>query len=355
MIIETWCRLRAGMTAFALLATMVAGSTSELRADEVRLKLHTYVPLSVPPMQHLLKPWADHLSQASGGKLKIDIYPLMQLGGRQPQLVDQVKDGVVDMVWTLLGATPGRFPRTEVFELPFTHRSTLATNLALRDMLPKELADDFKDYKILLLHVHAGNAIHMKDAAVERFDQFKLKKIRSPGQISTEMLEAIGATPIATTLTDVSSMMSRGVIDGALLPFDVLPSIKLNSLVRYHVLMAGDQRPTTAVFMLAMNKKSYESLSPDLQKLIDDSTGIEMSKKAAEVMDRFDQLGMKASKDGGATFITLSAEETAKVRQASESVVAAWAKKLDAAGGNAQQVLSRAQELGAKYSPKAGQ
>lgn len=330
-------------------------TSDQARADETRLKLHTYVPLGVPPMAHLIKPWTDELAKASNGQLKIDIYPLMQLGGRQPQLVDQVKDGVVDLVWTLLGATPGRFPRTEVFELPFTHKSALATNLALRDMLPQELAGDFADYKILLLHVHAGNAIHMKDQALEKLEDFKLKKIRSPGQISTEFLESIGSTPIATTLTDVSSMMSRGVMDGALLPFDVLPSIKLNSLVRYHVLMAGDQRPTTAVFMLAMNKKKYEALAPELRKLIDDTTGIDMSKKAAEVMDRFDQLGIKAAKDSGAKLITLSAAETDKVKHAAEPVVAAWMKKLSGAGVDAKAILARSQELGEKYATKASQ
>lgn len=319
-------------------------------AQEVRLKLHTYVPLSVPPMQHLIQPWAAELAEKSGGRLKIDIYPMMQLGGRQPQLIEQVKDGVVEMVWTILGATPGRFARTEVFELPFVHRSTLATNLALRDMLPKELAADFTEFKPLLLHVHAGNALHMGKRSIESLDDFRSKKIRSPGQTSTEFLSAVGASPIATTLTDVSSMMSRGVLDGAMLPFDVLPAIKLYDMVDHHVLMNEDRRPTTAVFMLAINTKSYESLPPDLRELIDTSMTEAMSVKAAEVMARFDRMGMELAQKGKAKIVTLSPEETRRVVEASEPVIQRWSQRLDALGADSGALLKRSHELGEKYS-----
>lgn len=340
------CRLALG--GIVGLACATAG------AQEVRLKLHTYSPMGVPPIQHVIKPWAEELAEKSGGRIKVDIYPMMQLGGRQGQLIEQVKDGVVELVWTILGATPGRFARTEVFELPFVHRNTLASNLALREMLPKELAADFTDFKPLNLHVHAGNALHMRKNSIESLADFKNRKIRSPGQTSTEFLSAVEASPIATTLTDVSSMMSRGVLDGAMLPFDVLPAIKLYDMVDYHIVMDGDRRPTTAVFMLAMNTKSYEALPADLRELIDTTTGEVMSLKMAEVFDRFDRMGLELAGKHDAKVVTLSAEETSRVMQASEPVIQNWIERMNKDQVDAQALLQRSRDLGEKYA-KQGQ
>ncbi|MAL01655.1 MAG: hypothetical protein CL536_05850 [Alcaligenaceae bacterium] len=341
-------------TASCLAFTLATGfGVSTATADETyRLKLHTYVPLGVPPMQHLILPWAEELNKKSDGRLKIDVYPMMQLGGRQPQLIEQVKDGVVDMVWTILGATPGRFVRSEVFELPFVHRNTTATNLALREMLSNELAADFPDFKTLMLHVHAGNALHMRDTPLETLEDFKNKKIRSPGQTSTEFLSAVDMSPIATTLTDISSMMSRGVLDGAMLPFDVLPAIKLYDMVDYHVMMDQDRRPTTAIFMLAINPKSYEKLPEDLRALIDTSMTEEMAVKAAEVFDRFDQLGIDLVSKGDGQIITLSPKETERVIKASEPVVERWRQRIKDSGGDADKLLQRSHDLSEKYTKK---
>ncbi|MCK5167258.1 MAG: C4-dicarboxylate ABC transporter, partial [Rhodospirillaceae bacterium] len=144
-------------TAMGILALGLAGGISKTsKAEEqITLKLHHFMP----PVSHthmtMLIPWAEKVMKESGGRLKIDIYPAMQLGGRPPQLADQARDGVVDIIWTLPGYTPGRFTKTEVFELPFIHTNTTATNLALNKYVQKH-GDEFKDYKLISIFVHAG-------------------------------------------------------------------------------------------------------------------------------------------------------------------------------------------------------
>ena len=73
------------------------------QAPQVTLKMHHFLgPLSNGHAK-LLAPWAKQVEADSGGRIKIDIYPAMQLGGAPPQLYDQARDGVVDLVWHLLG------------------------------------------------------------------------------------------------------------------------------------------------------------------------------------------------------------------------------------------------------------
>ncbi len=117
----------------------------------------------------MLEPFAERIFKDSDGRVKIDIYPAMSLGGAPPQLVRQVADGVVDIIWTVNGYTPSLFPRSEVFELPTIFTNDIkATNLAMRDMFDQYLADEFKDVHVLWLHVHAGQAIQMADKLVRK-------------------------------------------------------------------------------------------------------------------------------------------------------------------------------------------
>jgi len=98
----------------------------------------------------MLEPWAKQIEEKTGGRVKIDIYPAMSLGGKPPQLIKQARDGVVDIVWTVNGYTPGLFPQTEVFELPFIHTNDpRATNLAMREMFDEYLAEEYAGTKVL--------------------------------------------------------------------------------------------------------------------------------------------------------------------------------------------------------------
>ena len=124
-----------------ILALTLLGLSTPVSAQPITLKLSHFVPPVAPPHATFLAPWAEKVEKASGGRLKIQIYPSMQLGGTPPQLVDQIKDGVVDIGWTLPGYNAGRFPRTEVMEVPFLHTNALGTTLALQDYFEKHLQD----------------------------------------------------------------------------------------------------------------------------------------------------------------------------------------------------------------------
>ena len=157
---------------------------------EVTLKVHHFLPPVSHQHKNMLVPWAERIGKESNGRIKVEVYGSMQLGGKPPQLADQARDGVVDIVWTLPGYTPGRFVRTEVFELPFIHSNTKATTLAITEFVQKH-GEDFTDYKLLAIHVHAGQVFHSHEPIRTAAD-LKGLKIRTPTRTGAWMIEAMG-------------------------------------------------------------------------------------------------------------------------------------------------------------------
>ena len=108
------------------------------------LRLHHFLPAVSNVHRFFLQPWAQKVAAESNGRLKIQIFPAMQLGGAPPQLFDQARDGVADIIWTLPGNTPGRFPKIEVFELPFvSHKRAIVNCLAIQEFADAQLRDEF--------------------------------------------------------------------------------------------------------------------------------------------------------------------------------------------------------------------
>ncbi len=340
------------LTAIGALFVAVALSAGSAAAQQVTLRLHTLIPPPANPYKTFLKPWAEKVAKASGGKLKVQIYPSMQLGGKPPQLVDQVRDGVVDIVWTLPGYTAGRFPKLEVFELPFVHVDPLSSTLALQDFQKKHLKDEFKDYKVLLLHVHAGSMFMTKGKAITKLSDVKGLMIRTATRAGGWYLKSIGAVPIGAPLPQIPQMLSKGVIEGAMLPFEIAPAIKMQELATHFTQLSGRQpRMNTSTFGLLMNKASYAKLPNDLKKVIDDNSGGNIARWVGqnwadiEVPARKVMESKKKNK-----FHMMPASEVAKMKAAAKPAIDRWLKQMKAKGVDGTALLADARALIAKYS-----
>ncbi len=242
-------------------------------AQEVTLRLHTFLPPVSNPVKNFMVPWAKKIEKDSKGRIKVQIYPSMQLGGKPTQLLQQVRDGVVDIVWTLPGFTPGVMPKLEIFELPFLHRNTCSTVLALQDYVDKNMKKDFEPYHMLGVHTHAG-ALFMTKEPIKTVEDFKGRKLRSYSRTNAWILEALGATPLQVSLPELVPMMNKGTVSGSILPYEIAPAVKMQDLANYFTTLAPPQpRLSVAIFTLLMNKKKYESLPPDLKKVIDENSG----------------------------------------------------------------------------------
>jgi TRAP-type C4-dicarboxylate transport system substrate-binding protein len=338
------------LRAVAAISLGTLGAISSASAQEVTLRLHQFLPAQANVPTNLLHPWADRVEAASNGRIRIERYPAMQLGGTPPQLIDQAQDGVVDIVWTLPGYTPGRFPTTEVFELPFIMTNAKATSMAYWDMFEEHMKDgEFAGVHMIATWVHGPGVIHARKP-VEKLDDLKGMKLRAPSRIVNTLLGQLGATPVGMPVPAVTEALSRGVIDGAVVPWEVAPSVKIEELVTHHTEFAEGEALYTATFVLAMNKARYDALPDDLKKVIDDNSGRELSGLFGWTQEHYDGPARQLAVDRGNTIIRLDAEATAAWKEASQPVIEGWIGEMNGRGLDGRALVDEARALIAKYT-----
>ena len=317
--------------------------------DVVTLKLHHFLPPVSNGHAKMLAPWAKKVEADSQGKLKIEIFPSMQLGGTPPQLYDQARDGVADIVWTLPGSTPGRFPTTEVMELPFIGAQRGIVNArAGQEFADAYLKDEVKDIKLLSYWAHDAGHIHATKQ-IKTMEDLKGLKLRNPTRLAGEALKALGATSVGMPVPQVPESLAQKVIDGAVVPWEVVPAIKVQELVKFHTEILGSPALYTASFFLAMNKGKYDGLAPDLKAIIDKNSGLAFAELAGNMWDteavRVRDLVVKR----GNTITVLAADEKARWIKATEPVYGAWIEQVKAKGLDGPKLIETAKALVAKH------
>lgn len=339
-----------GYAAGVAIAALSAGFTATTAAaQEVTLKLHQFLPAQANVPKLILDVWAANVERDSGGRIKVDSYPSMQLGGRPPELMDQAIDGVADIIWTVVGYTPGRFPSTEVFELPFMMTDARAVSRAYWEMFEKHWKDtEFQDVHILGTWVHGPGMIHTKEPVVSAAD-LQGMKIRGGSRSVNALLTKLGATPVGMPVPAVSEALSKGVIDGTTIPWEVTSALKVPELVSNHTEFSGAAL-YTLTFVLAMNKEKYESLPDDLKKVIDDNSGLEFSVFAGGTQADADGPSRQIAVDMGNNIITLDAAQTQEWRDLAQPIYDEWIADMDSKGKDGQALIDEARALIAKYS-----
>lgn len=320
-------------------------------AAPVTLKVAHFLPTSSNFHQFVLLPWCEKISKESGGNLKCQIYPSMQLGGTPAQLFDQVRDGVADVVWSLPTYQAGRFTKSEVFELPFLVKSSEKGSQAMWDYIHKNAMDEFKGTKLLFTHLHDGNQMHFGSKSVKNLEELKGLKLRAPSRIGSKTLAALGAVPVQMPAPAVPESISKSVVDGASIPWEVTTAFKLQEICKTHTETAPNQaKHANSIFVLAMNQNRYNSLPPELKKVIDNNSGLETSKWAGKTFDSFTAMARKIAVDRKNTFNVLTDAEYKRWVKATENVDDGWIKEVEAKGGNGKALLDDARAFLKKYN-----
>ena len=319
------------------------------QTPQVTLKLHHFLPPVSNVHRHLWMPWVKTVETESGGRIKIDIYPSMQLGGSQPQLYDQARDGVVDIIWTVLGTMPGRFPATEVFELPFVAAKLGEPNAkAVQEFSETVAKDEFKEVHPLAVWAHDHGLIHT-NKAIKVMDDLKGLKLRSPTRLAGEALKALGAIGIPLPIPQLSESLAQRVLDGCVIPWEVVPAVKVHELLKFHTEIPGSPTLYTTTFILAMNKAKYESIPADLKKILDAHSGQPLAAAAGKMWDDQAKNVEDMVRKRGNTVSAISPEEAARWRKATEPVIEAWLKQVKDRGVDGGRLLDTARALVAKY------
>lgn len=341
--------IRRGFLKSVAVAALMAGVPGVASAQEVTLTLHQFLPPVATVPAKILKPWGERVEAASDGRIKIDHFDAMSLGGKPPELIDQAIDGVADIIMTVVGYTPGRYPKTEVFELPFMMTNPVATSKAFQDLVETDLQDgEYSDVKVLGAWVHGPGVIHT-DKPVNSVDDLAGVKMRGPTRVINDMLKELGAVPVGMPLPAIPEALSKGVVNGTVIPWEVTPAIRASELVSNHTEFSGDEAIYTATIIMVMNKAKYESLPDDLKAVIDAESGMKLAEFASQVMWDADAPAREIAVGNGNNIIELSAEEVGRFKDKAKPVTERWIADMESKGIDGQALIEQAKGLIEKH------
>lgn len=331
------------LAASALALGLAAGAAA---AQDIQLKLHHFLSPKAPAHAQMLEPWAKRINEATDGRVSIEIFPSMTLGGKPPQLPRQARDGVVDLVWIVNAYAAGAFPRTEVFELPGVHQGdNAAVNKAMLAMYDDYLAEDFQGVVPMFQHVHQGQAMQMASDEIRSPADLEGKKIRIPSRTGSWVLEALGASPVQTAVGEIPVALSKKVIDGALIPWEIIPALKIHEVTDYQIEGPGGKRLGTTSFSVLMNEDRWNSLPEDIQAIFREVSDEAWHAEVGEVWAAADAHGIDVATAAGNTHIQLTEEEWAAFEERTAPVVERWIEDMATQGIDGRALYDRAVEL----------
>lgn len=329
--------LRATGAATAIAVGLLGASFASAQTE---LRLHTFVGPGHIIFTNILEPLAAEIAEKSGGELTLSLYPSMQLGGGAPQLIRQAYEGTVDMVFSLPGYTSPQFPRTQMIELPGLSEDGVASTTLMWELLENgHLDPEFDGLKVLALWAADDAGIYTRERPIRSMEDISGMILRSPSAAQAGQIEALGGTPVAMPITELYPQLERGVIDGAMVPFTTILDFRMHEVANYYTLTGPIFGRSQ--FTVVMNEGSYNNLSAEHQAIIDELTGIELSRRATEAyLARADESVEFVRNDPSKEVIEFSAEEQARILEALSPIYAEWAAEMEAQGIDGRALLA---------------
>lgn len=334
----------------ALAAAVIAAGAIALAvpaaAQEFTFRLHSFgSPTSLDHTAHLDR-WAEAVEADSGGRIDIEVYPAMQLGGRASDLVQQLEDGVVDIIWTLPGFTPGRFPGTQGLELPFMNTGKSATmSPAAMEFVLNHLQKEFEGIKVISVHATDASLVHTIDEPIDSLEDFRGKRLRVAGRFIGEAVKGLGATPVGIAFPEVYEALSRNQVDGMLINWAITQPMRFYEVTSYHT----DYPLYQSMLMTLMRQDAYDSLPDDLKAVIDKHSGTEYATRMGEIWDTATEPARQAAIEHGNTIVTLSDEEVARWKEAVQPAYDAWIQTMNELGHDGEALFATLQEITARH------
>lgn len=246
-------------------------------------------------------PWAKKIEDESNGRIKIEIYPSATLS-KPGVTYDAAAKGIVDIGMQAQGYTAGRFPLTQIVELPGITNTAQQQSCILHKLYDDgTLAKEYEDTHLLALIGTGQGALHTVDKPIRTPADMKGLRIRQPSAVASHIIEATGAAAIGIPASDTYTSLQRGVIDGLSFTWQPIQAFRLDELLNTHTNIPF----YNSTFVLTMNKDKYNSLPDDLKKIIDDNSGALLAAKVAKVFDESNTKAMVAAEAKGDVMIDI--------------------------------------------------
>jgi TRAP-type C4-dicarboxylate transport system substrate-binding protein len=301
------------------IAASIVLLTTAAKAETITLKLSHFVP-PVHAFHKWVVKWTEKIEKESGGRLKFEIYPNGQLVGPPNRQFDAARNGITDIAWCLHGVTPGRYPMTELANLPFSWPSS-GVDLAemgkrMTELAPKYLAAEHKGLHILFMNMANPIVVWSKEP-IHTVADYKGKKIRYASITNKQLLEAMGAVPMLIPPPESQDALAKGIAEGATFPYEAGFAYKLNTVVPYAI----EPPLASATFAMVMNPAKYKSLPPDLRAILDKEAGVAGAMSFGKEWQDFEKFARGVFVKKGLKIITMPPEEVAKMKALSKPII----------------------------------
>lgn len=306
------------LTTMAAAAALMAGMASQPSAETLRIS--TFVPPN-HTFNKALAAWGEELRKASGGELEVEIFPAGQLGP-PPRQFDLARTGGADIAVVLHGATPGRFPLTELAGLPLVHPSagldSAITSRRLTELAPEFLAEEHAGTRILWMAVTPPLKLHFTRTDPSDLSAIRGLRLRYAGVVWQKIIEALGASPVPVPPAETADAMRRGIVDGASFPYEATRSFDLAPVTRYSL----EPGLASATFAVVMGDHAWARLKPEHRELIAATTGPDRAEWYGRMWDESEKEGRQYMLDGGVTIVTMDEAKLAMLREAFAGIIA---------------------------------
>ena len=326
-----------GVFVLCFVTLLLTAGMAEARTIELKFA-HAFSPRHTMQVK-VFEPWAEKIGKETNGQVKVTFFPGGALG-KTPDHYDLAEKGIADIIYILHDYTPGRFPMTEVFSLPFMTPTATKTSRAMWKTFEEfpEFQKEYERVKVLALFCHPGGDFHTVRKPIRTIDDFKGMKIRTANPSVTEALKIFGAVPVTTPITETYTALERGVVDGTVVPWEGLGIFKLDDLTKY----ATMTNFYTMTMMVVMNKNKWESLPEDVKKVIDQNSGLALSTWCGKVYDETDEPFKQQAVKKGIEIIDLSPADMERLKALTMPMREQWVKNMESRGLPGQAVLDGA-------------
>ena len=312
--------------------------------EATTLRFAHFWPATSATHVKVFAPWAKKIEEESDGRLKVEIFPSATLS-KADAAYEATAKGTVDIGSQLQGYTNGRFPLTQITELPGLSNSATQMNCMLQTLYDDGvIVSEYEDTHLLFMMGTGPGGIHTVDKPISKPDDLKGQRIRRPSAIAGDIIEAAGGTPVGLPVTDVYTSLQRGVLDGLSLPWDAMGSFKLTELANTHTNIPF----YSSAIVVTMNKGKYDKLPQDLKQVIDNNSGQMMAALAGKVFDEEDDRFMAEAKAKGDVMIDIPDPLNDPVWKGPlEAGTKKYLKDIEALGLDANAVYQKAKEASA--------
>jgi TRAP-type C4-dicarboxylate transport system substrate-binding protein len=313
------------------------GAKAFAAGKPITLKFAHFVPATTIEGK-LMQAWVDEVGKRTNGRVKVNVYPGATLMPAQ-QIYDGITKEVADIGYGIFAYHRGRFPLTEVIDLPLGYKDPRVPSKMINEYYKKFRPKELDDVKVLFLEAHGRDIISTKKP-ISKLSDLRGMKLRASG-LSARIVTALGGSAVGLPITDTYDAMSKGVIEGLMLDWGGLLNYRFGDMIKYHIESPG--AASTVAFYTVLNKDKWNSLPSDIRVIIDklDNEWIEkVSQKWAE----WENTGKSELLKKGGRIIVLSKEDSEQLRGKMTPILINYVNATKAKGLPGDQALKFCQD-----------